>query len=145
MLLGKSALSQAKAELPVKPVAVKTIRAILSGDTVYLTSITDPRGILVGYDGIRHSAADFRKDLTDHTGLYCEIFKGPCKTPHNPDWTLANALTVPKPEPPLDLRVHTHGNTTRVDYIEPGGGDLVVSFFYRLQGGRWLLYNIGFV
>jgi hypothetical protein len=123
----------------------KTILAIAHGDFAYISSIVDPQGILIGYDGVKHSAASFRDDLAHHTGLYCELFEKDCKTDHNPGYTLGHVLMSGSDPLNADLQFKIDKDNGTLDYMEPGGGDLIATLSYRFAGGKWYLYNIHYV
>ena len=134
-------------EQALKTTVEKTVRAIASGDSAVLASIVDPQGISVGADNLRHSASSFRYDLTNHTGLYCELFQKGCKTQHNPQYTLGYVLSTGPADYPLgaDVEFKIDKDKGTFDYIEPVGGDLIVTFSYRFVGGKWYLYGIHYV
>jgi hypothetical protein len=133
-------------EASLRIIGRKTINAIASGNSDYISSIVDPNGILVGYDGVKHSADSFRKDLVDHVGLYCDLFENGCRTKHNPGYTLGYVLRSGGRPSDADLKSKINGNDGTIEYWEFGGaGDLISTLSYRFAGGRWLLYNIHFV
>ena len=137
--------------LPPKEVALhdigrRTILAIAHGDSAYISSIVDPQGILIGYDGVKHSAASFRDDLARHTGLYCELFEKGCKTDHNPGYTLGHVFNTPGWPRDADLKSKIDGESGTIECWEFGGdGDLIATLSYRFVGGRWYLYDIHYV
>jgi hypothetical protein len=124
----------------------KTILSIANGDFAYISSITDPQGVYVGYDEMKHSMASFQSDLLNHVGLYCELFERGCKTNHNPDYTLGHVLKSAGTYPMLSLKFKVNGNNGTVEYWEfRGDGDLIATLSYRLAGGKWYLCNIHYV
>jgi hypothetical protein len=134
-------------EAALHTIGRKTILAIANGDAAYISSITDPHGIYVGYDGVKHSAESFRDDLAKHIGLYCELFDKGCRTNHNPAYTLAHSFTSALSPNPLnaDLKYKINKDNGSLDYVEPVGGDGIATLSYRYAGGKWYLYNIYFV
>jgi hypothetical protein len=137
--------------IPPKKVALhaigrKTILAISSGDSAYISSITDPRGIYVGHDETKHPTASFQKDLLKHIGLYCELFEKGCKTDHNPAFTLGYVFRTGGSPPSANLKFKIDGTNGTLEYWEFGGeGDLIATLSYRFTGGKWYLYNIHYV
>jgi hypothetical protein len=134
-------------EATLQGIGRKTITAIATGDYVYISSIVDPQGIYVGYDGVKHTTESFRNDLAQHIGLYCELFEKGCKTNHNPGYTLGHVfMTAPSSNPlNADLQFKIDRDKGSLDYIERSGGDGIATFSYRFTGGKWVLYNIHYV
>ena len=133
-------------ETALHAIGLKTITAIATGNYAYISSIVDPQGIYVGHDGVKHTAATFRDDLTHRTGLYCELFEKGCKTDHNPGYTLGHAFNAPGWPRGADLKSKIDGDDGTVECWEFGGkGDLIATLSYRFDGGKWYLYNIYYV
>ena len=133
-------------EASLHEIGRRTITAIANGDSAYISSIVDPEGIFVGYDGVKHTTQSFRSDLRNRIGLYCELFEKGCKTNHNPGYTLGHVFKSGEPQSDADLKFKIGGNNGTLEYWEFGGaGDLIATLSYRFAGGKWYLYNIHYV
>jgi len=131
-------------ETALHAIGLKTITAIATGNYAYISSIVDPQGIYVGHDGVKHTAATFRDDLTHRTGLYCELFEKGCKTDHNPAYTLGHVFNSGGDPLDADLQFKFDEDKGSLDYNERSG-DGIATFSYRFSGGKWLLTDIHYV
>jgi hypothetical protein len=146
ILLVSAARAVTAKEASLQVIGRRTIAAIAAGNSDYISSIVDPHGIYVGYDGVKHSAESFQKDIAGHVGLYCDLFEKGCKTEHTPGYTLAYVFRSGGLPADANLKSKINGSDGTVEYWEFGGaGDLIATLSYRFSGGRWVLYNIHFV
>jgi hypothetical protein len=123
--------------------AQKTVHAIQDKDTAFVSSNIDEKGIFVGIDSDRISAAEFRRQLTGKIGVYCVIFDSTC-LPHS-NGSTPNALRDLVVGQEVSMDSHEIKGEPEIDAVDVRNhASLPVLFtlLYRYTGKTWKLQQI---
>ena len=154
LVLGSAAESSAQtSEQPstsetgnsVASMAEKTLNAIRSRDTGFVSRLVDPSGIGLGVDTPNLSAPQFKKELREKRGAYCVIFAD-CHSKNRDQSHKDSSLRGLLMSGLVSMTVHgVEGapQETAVDVRESRNPNHVLfTLFYRRIGNRWALRQI---
>lgn len=123
--------------------AENTVHAIREKDMAFISANIDEKGVSVGIDSDRMSAAEFRRQLAKKAGVYCVIFDPTC-LPHG-DGSSAKSLRdlVLGKEVSIDLHeVKDEPKVQTVDVRSHASSDVLFTLIYRYTGKVWKLQQV---
>ncbi len=126
--------------------AQKTVYAIRDKDTAFISANIDEKGVFVGIDSDRMSAAEFRRQLSAKTGVYCVIFDPACLPQNNGSAAKSLRDLVLGKEVSMALhQIKDEPGFEAVDVKSETSSSPLFTLMYRYTGKAWKLEQIEYL
>ncbi len=131
----------------VLSLAQKTLGAIRGKDAALLSELADRRGVYIGTDVEKMSAARFGKELSEHRGVYCVIFENSCRKDKSENLQLRPSLRDALMHQEVTMNISSVEGAPGVKAVAvetaKNPDEIVFTLMFRhVRGDEWVLQQI---